>query len=140
MSEEGVDLQYEKMQLENILVNIRDQELGIRTYITNANNAIRAMTAIKNGESSSSIVPLGAGVMAKAGIQSDSTVLIAVGKGVIIEMDMETATNHLETQLSEKNAVLGKTVSDQRTIMSRLEIINTYLAKVGEPKEPPPGN
>lgn len=140
MSKEGATLQYEKMQLENILASIRDQELGIRTYVASANNAIRAMSSIKSGESSSSIVPLGAGVMAKTGIQPDSTVLTAIGKGIIIEMDIETATNHLETQLSEKNAMLGKIIADQRAVTAKLEAINSSLVKIAESKGPPPGN
>ncbi|MXX20982.1 MAG: hypothetical protein F4Y82_02900 [Cenarchaeum sp. SB0665_bin_23] len=137
---EDASLQYERMHLDKILAGINVQERGTRLDITTANNSIKSLTAIKNGESLSSIVALGGPVMAKASIQTDSTVLTAVGKGVIIEMDIETAINYLEKYLAEQNANLNKITSDQRTIINRMEAIDEYFARANMPKEPPPGN
>lgn len=137
---EDASLQYERMHLDKILASINVQERGTRLDITTANNSIKSLTAIKNGESLSSIVALGGPVMAKASIQTDSTVLTAVGKGVIIEMDIETAINYLEKYLAEQNANLNKITSDQRTIINRMEAIDEYFARANMSKEPPLGN
>lgn len=140
MSEEGAKLQYEKMQLERILVDVRKQELDVRTYITGAHSTIRAITAIKNGESSSSMISLGAGVMVKANIQTDSTLLMFVGGETAIEMSIDTATSYLETQISEKNATLNNIVVFQKNATDRLNFVNDGLNKLIESEGHSSGN
>lgn len=140
MSEEGAKLQYEKAQLERIIVDVHKQELDVRAYITGAHSTIRAITAIKNGESSSSMISLGTGVMVKAKIQSDSTLLMFVGGETAIEMSIDTATSYLETQISEKNATLNNIITFRKNATDRLSFINDSLNKLIESEVRSSGN
>lgn len=140
MSEEGAKLQYDRIQLERVLAEVHRQELDIRTYISLIQDAIQAITAIKSGGSSSSMITLGAGVMVKANIQPDSTVLVLVGGGTVIEMSVDTATNYLETRLSEKNATLNNLVALQNNTIGRLNLVNNRLSKLVESEGRSTGN
>ena len=139
VSQEDAKLQYEKAHLEEELNSIQKQEQTINLVVAEANRTIRAITAIKSGENSSFMMPLGSGVTVKASIATGSNVLTSVGSGVVIEMDADNAINHLEMQITEQTALLNQVLVYKTSIVSALNQISARLVEMSKSQSPPSG-
>ena len=139
MSEEGAALQYRAMQLERILQEIVGRERDASSAVTEATLAIQAITAIKDGEGSASMISLGLGAMIKANLSETKAVLVQIGREAVVEMDPDSAINHLESRIAELTTQLKDLENHRLRVVEDLKGVSAQMDAASRTEVPAPG-
>lgn len=139
MSEEGAALQYRAVQLQRILQEIVGRERDASSAVTEATLAIQAITAIKDGEGSASMISLGLGAMIKANLSETKAVLVQIGREAVVEMDPDSAINHLESRIAELTTQLKDLENHRLRVVEDLKGVSAQMDAASRTEVPAPG-
>ena len=139
MSEEGAALQYRAVQLQRILQEIVRRERDASSAVTEATLAIQAITAIKDGEGSASMISLGLGAMIKANLSETKAVLVQIGREAVVEMDPDSAINHLESRIAELTTQLKDLENHRLRVVEDLKGVSAQMDAASRTEVPAPG-
>jgi len=106
------------------MIDERLNELGVTI------EAMKSMSGIKKGEEIWS--PLGSGAFIKSDIKDISSVLVAVGAGVVVQESIPKATEILESRLKDIEAVSQDVMQQAQAYMERINKLEPEVEKLAE--------
>lgn len=138
MSEEHAQqLLYQMQMLESYSTSMDQKEETIMTFLREAISSVESIRGINQKQEFESLIPVGLGTYVKANVSGTSKVLLAVGAGIMVEKEHDSAINYLESRIKELQVALNETASQKHQILMKLEQLKHEMNRIIQSENPP---
>lgn len=138
MSEEHAQqLLYQMQMLESYSTSMDQKEETIMSFLREAISSVESIRGINQKQELESLIPVGLGTYVKASVSGTSKVLLAVGAGIMVEKEHDSAINYLESRIKELQVALNETASQKHQILMRLEQLKQEMNRIIQSENPP---
>ncbi len=138
MSEEHAQqLLYQMQMLESYSTSMDQKEETIMTFLREAISSVESIRGINQKQDFESLIPVGLGTYVKANVSGTSKVLLAVGAGIMVEKEHDSAINYLESRIKELQVALNETASQKHQILMRLDQLKQEMNRIIQSENPP---
>jgi prefoldin alpha subunit len=138
MSEEHAQqLLYQMQMLESYSTSMDQKEETIMTFLREAISSVESIRGINQKQDFESLIPVGLGTYVKANVSGASKVLLAVGAGIMVEKEHDSAINYLESRIKELQVALNETASQKHQILMRLDQLKQEMNRIIQSENPP---
>jgi prefoldin alpha subunit len=138
MSEEHAQqLLYQMQMLESYSTSMDQKEETIMSFLREAISSVESIRGINQKQEFESLIPVGLGTYVKANVSGTSKVLLAVGAGIMVEKEHDSAINYLESRIKELQVALNETASQKHQILMRLEQLKQEMNRIIQSENPP---
>ena len=138
MSEEQAQqLLYQMQMLESYTTSMDQKEETIMNVLREAISSVESIRGINQKQEFESLIPVGLGTYVKANVSGASKVLLAVGAGIMVEKEHDSAVNYLESRIKELQVALNETATQKHQLLMRLEQLKQEMNRLIQSANPP---
>lgn len=138
MSEEQAQqLLYQMQMLESYTTSMDQKEETIMNFLREAISSVESIRGINQKQEFESLIPVGLGTYVKANVSGASKVLLAVGAGIMVEKEHDSAVNYLESRIKELQVALNETATQKHQLLMRLEQLKQEMNRLIQSANPP---
>ncbi len=138
MSEEQAQqLLYQMQMLESYTTSMDQKEETIMNFLREAISSVESIRGINQKQEFESLIPVGLGTYVKANVSGASKVLLAVGAGIMVEKEHDSAINYLESRIKELQVALNETATQKHQLLMRLEQLKQEMNRLIQSANPP---